>query len=385
VIKKMTCFATAILMAAPISRPQSHNPVVEVMNSLDSVIAKTVAENAVGSVTIGVVVGSSLVWAKSYGDADMERHIQASQDTVYRVGSITKQFTATMLLRLEQAGNVHLSDPVERYFPEVNRIKGRWTGAPPITLFQLATHTAGLAMEPDDLTTYMVGPVSEWENVLIRALEHTSFIYEPGTRYSYSNIGYAILGAALSRAAHESYTEYVTKNILLPLGMVHSVFEPDQETRLNLAKGYAYDEGHIDTQRPEREHRGRGYKVPNGALYTNVGDLSKFLAFEMGFGPQTVLKAQTLEDIHKRVISADLLQNGYGIGFQARSQGDLLLIGHDGDVAGYEAGAYFEPKRKFGVLLFHNSSGDAFDGWKMVVQIVEKLAPALAAAKDSKP
>jgi CubicO group peptidase (beta-lactamase class C family) len=179
------------------------------MNSLDPVVAKTVAENAVGGVTIGVVVGPSLIWTKSYGDADIERHIRANENTVYRVGSITKQFTAVMLLQLVESGRVHLSDPVEKYFPEVNRVKGRWAGAPPITLFQLATHTAGLAKEPEDLPTYTVGPVSEWESILVRAIEHTSYIYEPGTRYFYSNIGYAILGAALGRAANKPYTEYV--------------------------------------------------------------------------------------------------------------------------------------------------------------------------------
>lgn len=205
--------------AATVSLAQSHGPAVEAMNSLDPVIAKTVAENAVGGVTIGVVVGPSLIWTKSYGDADIERHIRANENTVYRVGSITKQFTAVMLLQLVESGRVHLSDPVEKYFPEVNRVKGRWAGAPPITLFQLATHTAGLAKEPEDLPTYTVGPVSEWESILVRTIEHISYIYEPGTRYFYSNIGYAILGAALGRAANKPYTEYVTKNILLPLGI----------------------------------------------------------------------------------------------------------------------------------------------------------------------
>jgi hypothetical protein len=121
--------------------------------------------------------------------------------------------------------------------------------------------------------------------------------------------------------------------------MTRSVFEPTPDTRLNLAKGYDYNNGQIDAGRPEREHNGRGYKVPNGALYTTVGDLSKFMVFEMGFGPDAVLKTQTLEDIHKRAISADLLQNGYGVGFEASWHGDLMLIGHDGGVAGYEADA----------------------------------------------
>jgi len=89
----------------------------------------------------------------------MERKIPASADTIYRIGSITKQFTALMLLQLVQAGKVQLSDPVAKYFPEVNQIPRRFPDAPPITLVQLATHTAGLAREPGDLATYLKGPL----------------------------------------------------------------------------------------------------------------------------------------------------------------------------------------------------------------------------------
>jgi CubicO group peptidase (beta-lactamase class C family) len=324
-----------------------------------------------------VVVGADLVWTKSYGEADMKNHVPARQETVYRIGSITKQFTAIMLLQLVQAGKVHLSDPVEKYFPEINTVKGRSASAPPVTLFQLATHTGGLAREPDDLPAYLVGPVSDWEKVLLKALEHTNYSYEPGTHFLYSNIGYAVLGEALARAAKQSYIEYVTNNILLPLGMTQTVFEPTQDIRRILAKGYACDGNAVDTTVPEREHDGRGYKVPNGAMYSSVGDLSKFVAFEMGFGPESVLKKQSLESARKYLVSENLLLQGYGIGLEASWHGDYLLLGHGGDVPGYIAAAYFEPQRKLGILFFHNGSGDKLDDWKMVSLIVDAIAPTL--------
>jgi CubicO group peptidase (beta-lactamase class C family) len=290
-------------------------------------------------VTVGVVVGSDLVWTKSYGQADMETRTPAGRNTVYRIGSITKQFTALMLLQLAESGKVHFSDPVEQFFPEINRVRGRWPGAPPITFFQLATHTAGLAREPDELSTYTVGPISEWENVLIKALDHTSYIHEPGTVFSYSNIGYAALGAALARVAKESYIEYVGEHILQPLGMTHTVFESTEAMRRNLAKGYACSGGVVDAVVPEREQSGRGYKVPNGALYSTVDDLSKFVAFEMGFGPPSILKKQTLEDTRKYLVSADLLMQGYGVGFEASWHDEYMLLGHGGSVPGYVAAA----------------------------------------------
>ena len=137
---------------------------------VDAMARDEFEQDDVGSVAIGIVDGADLIWTKSYGYADMELESLADRNTVYRVGSITKQFTALMLLQLADAGIVRLSDPVEIYFPEINRVQDRIPDAPPITLVQLATMTSGLAREPDDLATYLRGPVSEWEQVLIAAL-----------------------------------------------------------------------------------------------------------------------------------------------------------------------------------------------------------------------
>src|SRR5215813_11600740 len=109
------------------------------ISRIDSMSAAELAKDNVGSVTVGVVSGAKLVWSKSYGHADMEKKIPADQDTIYRIGSITKQFTGVMLLQLVEQGKVKLSDPVEKYFPEINKVQGRVPGAPAITLVGLAT------------------------------------------------------------------------------------------------------------------------------------------------------------------------------------------------------------------------------------------------------
>src|SRR5579863_9469706 len=138
-------------------------------------IAADLARRPVGSVTAGVVAGKQLIWSKSYGDADMEKKIPADADTVYRIGSITKMFTALMLEQLVEAGKVHLSDPVEKYFPEIKAVQGRFPDAPPITLVQLATHTSGLGREPDNPEQATRGAVADWEKTLIAALPHLHY------------------------------------------------------------------------------------------------------------------------------------------------------------------------------------------------------------------
>lgn len=358
----------------------------EMRSAIEQVDALTAAEfgrDNVGGLTIGIISGPDLIWTKSYGHADMEKKTAAGKETIYRIGSITTQFTALMLLQLMQDGKVHLSDPVEKYFPEVNKIQGRFPNAAPITLVQLATHTAGLASEPDNSETYTKGAVASWEKVLIEALPHTKYVLEPGTRASYSNIGYAILGAALGRAAQQPYAEYVQQRILSPMGMTRTAFEPNPKIVADIAKGYSLEGGKMDWQTPEREHQGRGYKVPNGALYTTIGDLARFVSFELGEGPASVLTKQTLSDNFKRIVVMTddynvYLASGYGIGYRLRRQGEFIIFGHAGGVAGYEARADFDPVSGIGIVLLRNAGGKNVHvaTSRLAGQALEKLANA---------
>jgi CubicO group peptidase (beta-lactamase class C family) len=323
------------------------------IEQVDALAASEIAKDNIGSITIGVVSGGKLVWTKSYGYADTEKKAPANRDTVYRIGSITKQFTALMLLQLVEQGKVHLSDPVEKYLPEVKKLQNPFAGAPPITLIQLATHTSGLDREPDDeQMLYIKGPVSEWEKKLIATIPLTRFINEPGTRYSYSNIGYAILGLALSRAAGEPYVEYIQKHILKPLGMDQTGFTLDERMKENRARGFLIENGKVDAEEPERQEReGNGWRVPNGRLYSTVGDLARFVAFELGEEQANVLSKKLLEANFERVNSAfSEFTYGYGVGFQVRRRGNLVAIGHDGVLAGYQCSAWIDPKTRLGVI-----------------------------------
>jgi CubicO group peptidase (beta-lactamase class C family) len=288
----------------------------------------------------------------AYGLSGIESGKPPNVDTVYRIGSMTKQFTALMLLQLAEQGKVRHTDPVEKYFPEVNRIAGRFPGAPPITLIQLATHYAGLAQEPDDTERFTTGAVSQWEQPLAAALPKLKYEHAPGTHFVYSNIGFAILGTALSRAAGQPYMEYVREHIFAPLGMVHTRFEPDEQMLTALAKGYMLRDGAADPKEPAKELKnGRGYKVPNGAVFSTVGDLARFISFEMGYGPATVLKKKTLVESQGQLFWAQPDATlGYGIGLILVRKGEFVGFGHGGSVAGFLAGAYFHPASHLGII-----------------------------------
>jgi CubicO group peptidase (beta-lactamase class C family) len=351
--------------------------VVEGIEAVDSLVSAEFAKDSIGSITVGVIAGSQLAWTRSVGFADMKTRRLADRNTVYRIGSITKPFTAVMLMQLVEDGRVQLSDPVERYLPEVERIASRPRGASPFTFLQLATMTAGLAREPAEAGPFWTGPVSAWEKKLRDALPHTSYTSFPGTEYSYSNIGYAILGAALARVAHQPYTEWQRSRVFRPLGMERTRFEVDPTIAADLAVGYEVNgDGTLDDQTAAREARdGRGYKVPNGAIFTTVDDLARFVALELGRGPDGVLARPMLDEAFGGLVATDrFLETGYGLGFMAMSRDGYSYLGHSGSVAGYRAAMYYDRGKNLGVVVFRNVGGGKQDPDRLAVDILSLLA-----------
>jgi CubicO group peptidase (beta-lactamase class C family) len=347
---------------------------------VDSLVSAEFAKDSLGSITVGVIAGSQLVWTRSVGFADMKARRLANRHTVYRIGSITKPFTAVMLMQLVAAGRVQLSDPVERYLPEVKQIAAKPQGAPPFTFLQLATMTAGLAREPDDAGPFWTGPVSAWEKKLLAALPHTRYTSFPGTEYSYSNIGYAILGAALARVAGQPYTDWERSHVFRPLGMERTRFEIDATIESDLAVGYQVNgDGTLDDQTAAQEARdGRGYKVPNGAIFTTVDDLARFVVFELGRGPDSVLARSMLDEAFGGTVATDaVMETGYGLGFMAMRRDNYpfpSFLGHSGSVAGYRAAMYYDRGMKLGVVVFRNVVGGKQDPARLAADILSLLA-----------
>ncbi|HUF48067.1 MAG TPA: serine hydrolase domain-containing protein [Vicinamibacterales bacterium] len=375
----VTLFLCGALSLAP-AGAQAPAPLQAVLADLDRQLTADFAADGTAGVALGVVAEGRLVWTRNFGVADAETRRPVTSDTAFRIGSITKQFTALALLQAVEDGRMRLTDPLEKYVPEIRQMKHVPAGTPPVTLLQVATMTAGIAREPE-CEAPLDGPVSRWTVKLLSCLPGTGYVNEPGTEYLYSNIGYALLGLAIERAVGRPFTEYVTERTFKPLGMTRTAFEPDATLRRDLARGYSRRgrEGPVSSAVADRELDGRGYKVPNGAILSTVNDLAKFVAWELGQAPAAVLKRETQDANYRRVYSATnargelTLTSGYGIGFQAQRRGEVVILGHGGSTAGYLASALFHRASGLGVVVLRNCDGCGLTPGSTASRILDRL------------
>lgn len=322
------------------------------LSTFAETVAADVEADGVGGVTVALARDGEVLWSDAFGWADPEAEIPAARETIYRTGSISKSVTAVLMAILIDDGVVSLDTPLEELVPEIAELVDRPPGASP-DLRQVASHTAGFAREPD-LTGAATGPIEGWTSRILESIPTTRYQTAPGTEYSYSNIGFGILGFGLERAAGEPFMGQVEARIFEPLGMTSSTFVIGDALRPALSRGHANGaDGEVDTEQPAREHAGRGYKVPNGGVYSTVDDLARFAAGVMGRGGVALLS----DEVRAEVLSVQTPENpdlGYGLGFSVGDAEGRLFAGHGGSVAGYTAYLVFEPATGLTVVLLRN-------------------------------
>jgi len=352
----------------------------EVLSDFSRQLAQDVQADGIGGITVGVVSGRDLVWAQGFGWADTGQRIPAGVNTIYRVGSISKSFTAVALLQLWEQGVIGLDDPVRDVLPEMDGLIGDEANIPRVTFRHMASHTSGLIREPE-LEGAAEGPLEFWEEKILESIPATSFYAFPGASYRYSNITFGMLGYALGRASEIPFMELVDASIIRPLGMHSTGFVVSPGMAEQLATGYlARRDGSVDAQVPYREHVGRGYKVPNGGIYSTVGDLGRFIAGLTGAATVPLLGPETraLLQVPQTPPGSETL---YSFGFFIwKEEGGTTLVGHGGSVAGYNAFLAFEPESQVGVVLLRNYGRGSTNlgevGRRLLRKLLETASPS---------
>ncbi|NNL29442.1 MAG: beta-lactamase family protein [Gemmatimonadetes bacterium] len=324
-------------------------------------LAEGVGIDSVGGLVAGVAIDGDLVWAAAFGWADRDRLLPMETSSVSRTGSISKSVTAVLMMRLVDEGVIALDESVEDRLPELEGLRDKRPGAPAVTFRHMASHTAGLVREPDWQES-VVGPIDQWDERILQSIPRTAYDSIPGARYQYSNIGFGMLGLALSRAAGRPFMEMVEHEVFAPLGMTGSAFVVvGDELEQRLAAGYTVRSGVVSGEQPAREHAGRGYKVPNGGVYSTVADLARFLGAVSGVPGLQILSEESRREMI-RVQTPEDPADGYGLGFRVTvdDQG-RRIVSHGGSVAGYNAHMAVDPDAGISVILLRNYGGGEID------------------------
>ena len=329
------------------------------------IAAHAKAENIPG-IAYGIVVDNELVIDSATGYINLDREIPVTPSSSFRIASMTKSFTAMAIIKLRDEGRLALSDPVRKYIPEMANIEYLTKDAPTIDIENLLTMTAGF---PED-NPWADRQLDEPEQMLIDLIEGgISFSNVPSYEFEYSNTGYALLGLIISRVSGISFQEYITQNILQPLGMKKTYWEYDSIPEKQLALGYRWEDEKWKLE--PMLHDGSFGAI--GGLITSIEDFSKYVSFLLSAWPPRndedngLVKRSSLREMQTPQFS-NLYTNtrdfngdtcaiiyGYGYGLDiAEYCNGLKRVSHGGALPGFGSNYVFFPEYGIGIMAFCN-------------------------------
>ena len=390
---------------------------------VDRIFSNFVTQQHVPGAAWGVVVDGQVAHIGTTGLRDVAARSLVDADTVFRIASMTKSFTAMAILKLRDEGKLSLDDPAERYVPEMAGFKYPTSDSPKITVRHLLSHSAGFP-EDNPWGDQQLADTDAQLSALIRA--GIPFSNAPGIAYEYSNFGFAILGrivAVVARASQadsgrqirdqlgwetEEYTRYVQENILKPLGMASTTLEPSVVPPDKLAHGYRWE----DAQWKEEPLLANGSFGAMGGMLTTLSDLGRYVgaflaAWPPRDGPETApVRRASLREMQQvwrpspaavtlGGTSVQLNTGGYGFGLRVAQTCQFpTVVSHTGGLPGFGTLMRWLPEYGVGVIAFGNrtyagwtrTADAALDALARTGALQPRLAqpsPALIAARDA--
>jgi CubicO group peptidase (beta-lactamase class C family) len=292
--------------------------------------------------TVLVARGSEVLLSKGYGSADLEWDIPNTPSVKFRLGSVTKQFTAASILLLEERGKLNINDPVKKYMPDA---PAAWDK---VTIYHLLTHTSGIPSFtgfPDYPLTEATATTPE---KLVARFRDKPLEFEPGEKWNYSNSGYVLLGYLLEKISGQLYIDFLQQNIFTPLGMKDSGYDSNSAIIMHRASGYVpgpngpLHAGFIHMSIP----------FSAGSLYSTTEDL---LRWEQGLFGGKVLSAASLQ---KMIMP---FKSDYALGVGSQTENGRQKISHGGGIEGFNTFLAYYPADKLTVVVLANINGSAPD------------------------
>jgi CubicO group peptidase (beta-lactamase class C family) len=287
-----------------------------------------------------VARGNEILLNKGYGEANVEQNIPNDPNTKFRIGSLTKQFTAALVLLLQQDGKLRIEDPVGKYLPDAPRSWGK------ITLSELLGHNSGIPEIQSDpsFRSWAMSPHTHAEELAL--FKDRPLNFEPGSRNEYSNSNYLVLGAVIEKVTGADFATLLHNRILKPLGMNDSGVDNDGLVLPKRAQGYNNNNGRLVPAASE------SMSVPwsAGSMYSTANDL---LRWERGLFGGKVLSAASLNEM----TTPGKMSHGFGVG--VTTEDGMKVVDHNGAIEGFVAHLAYVPEPRIAVIVLSNVFGGA--------------------------
>jgi CubicO group peptidase (beta-lactamase class C family) len=365
-----------------LSDPARKAKILELVPQLDKQFADYREKQKLPGLAVGIVVGNELIYAKGFGVRDRETNAPVDPDTVFRIASMTKSFTGLAILKLRDEGKLSLEDPVTKYIPELARLKPFSRDSAPITVREILSHSAGFPEDNAWGDPRLEMTDQEFSAMLRRGL---AFSTSPGTRFEYSNLGFALAGQIVQRVSGIRYQHYVTRYILKPLEMSATVWDQKNVPGERLAKGYerhssnwsaVTDRGLPESVEGLAPQPGDGAFASMGGLYTSIRDYARYVSFQLNAWPardapdEGPVRRSSVRESHQIARHAALVVSrpsideaiqattrGYGLGWGVSESCEFdRLVTHGGGIPGFGSYVVLLPDQGVGMFAFANTT-----------------------------
>lgn len=368
-IRTAICCAALLLCAPPAAfaadpaqdQPLSKRALDELSFRLHATAAPYFPAEAPGGIVL-VVKNGQTVLRRAYGMADTTKGVKMAPEMAMRIGSLTKQFTATGILLLADEGKLSVDDDITRYLPDYPT-QGR-----KITIEHLLTHTSGIASYTGKPGYPQRAPQDTTVAAQIDSFKNDPLQFEPGSAWRYNNSGYYLLGAIIEKVSGLPYHQFLAQRIFVPLGMEHTAYEGYERSKWPSAAGHSPLEKGFGPARP----LGKNQPYAAGELVSTVDDLAKW---DAAVGKQ-LLKPATWQRAFTSYRLADGKDSHYGYGWELSLLQGEPAIGHSGSTRGYRSYGLRIPGQGVYVAVLTNG-----DGGTVVPDVVARRAAAVAIGK----
>jgi D-alanyl-D-alanine carboxypeptidase len=307
---------------------------------LDAIAAKAFTADKPGAAVL-VMKGGETLLRKGYGMADLEQGTKITPESVFRIGSVTKQFTSVAILQLVESGKIALADPITKFLPDYP------TQGKTITIEHLLTHTSGIQSYTDKPDFFGVMRKDLTPAQLIETFRNDPMKFEPGAQWAYNNSGYILLGAILEKVSGMPYAEYLKKNVYPRAGLTHTYYGDNATIIPKRVPGYANEGGSL----VNAAYLSMSLPYSAGSLLSTVDDLARWNA---AVAAGKVVDRKLLERAWTpyKLTTGD--ETGYGYGWAVGKLAGERVIQHGGGINGYASFSLWMPDRDVYVAVLSN-------------------------------